>query len=269
MRVANPVESSRLSRGRSALGFSLIEVMVSTAIMVLLLSVLLPSLSNAREAARRTVCLSNMSHVGVSLFAYAADNKEAGPSIMSPLSYNRSPRNLLSVPASRVNLGTLWPRAVSDPRLFRCPSQRRYDHENDTRAMGKEYVAGSYAYAIHIPAGRSPRLGAIRHLALASDDFVAGSDHIGMGRYAHRYGYNVLYSDGSVTWYADPNESIWKRSIYWDDESDEISYDSLYSYGKAYTTQSGNTNSTGGGYGRRYDIFRAWHSFCYQQPDPF
>lgn len=267
MVVPIAISVARTRRRRPA--FSLIELLVAVAVMTLLVSILLPSLNSAREAARRTVCLSNMSHVGVSLFAYAADNKETGPAIVRPMSNNRSPRTLLSVPDASVQLGRLWPRAVSDPRLFRCPSQRRFEYEDDPRGMGRDYVAGSYAYAVHIPAGRSPRLGAIRHLALAADDFVAGEDHVGLGRYSHRQGYNVLYADGSVSWYADPDESIWKRSIYWDDESDSVNYDSFYSYGKDYVAQAGGSSYGSGGYSRRYDVFKAWHSFCYQKPDPF
>jgi len=228
--------------------------------------VLLPSLSSAREAARRTVCLSNMKHVGASLFAYAAVNREEGPSVMTPNAYNKSPRNLLSQPSRLVNLGLLWPRMISDPRLFHCPSQRRFAYGDDLRKLGEGHVAGSYAYAVHLPAGRSPRLSQIRHLALASDDFVAGSDHVGIGRYAHREGYNVLYTDGSVTWYADPDESIWKRGVYWDDESDDITYESLYHTGES--DPEGPTAGYGD-YGSRWDIFKIWRSFCYHRPDPF
>lgn len=268
MRAAKPINARH--RNARQTGFTLIELTVATAVMAVLVSVLLPSLSNAREAARRTVCLSNMKHVGASLFAYSAVNREDGPSIMTPNAYGKSPRQLLSYPQSVANLGLMWPRMVSDARLFHCPSQSRFTYASDLGRMGRDYVAGSYAYAVHLPAGRSPKLSQIRHLALASDDFVAGSDHIGIGRYSHREGYNVLYTDGSVTWYADPNESIWKRGIYWDDENDDITYEALYHGGES----AGYDPGPGGGeygdpYGRRWDIFKVWRSFCYSQPDPF
>jgi prepilin-type N-terminal cleavage/methylation domain-containing protein/prepilin-type processing-associated H-X9-DG protein len=52
-------------------GFTLIEVLVVVAIIVLLVSILLPSLSTARKRARGSVCLSNMRQLGVASHMYA------------------------------------------------------------------------------------------------------------------------------------------------------------------------------------------------------
>ena len=50
----------------------------------------------------------------------------------------------------------------------------------------------------------------------------------GYGAYAHRDGYNVLYGDGSVRWYGDPNQQI----MYWDRY---LSATSSSSYFKGYS----------------------------------
>ena len=44
-------------------GFTLIEVLVTSALMALMAGLLLPALSRARDAARRTTCKSNLHQI--------------------------------------------------------------------------------------------------------------------------------------------------------------------------------------------------------------
>jgi prepilin-type N-terminal cleavage/methylation domain-containing protein len=60
-------------------GFTLIELLVVVAIIALLISILLPSLSRARELAKRAVCASNLRGIGQGLHIYANDNREWFP----------------------------------------------------------------------------------------------------------------------------------------------------------------------------------------------
>ena len=59
--------------------FTLIELLVVIAIIALLISILLPSLSRARELSKRLVCQSNMKGIGTSCKIYANDNNERWP----------------------------------------------------------------------------------------------------------------------------------------------------------------------------------------------
>jgi len=64
---------------KSARGFTLIELLVVISIIALLIGLLLPALSRAREAARTTACLSNMGQIVRSSGMYQDDNTDAMP----------------------------------------------------------------------------------------------------------------------------------------------------------------------------------------------
>ncbi|MBI4582273.1 MAG: prepilin-type N-terminal cleavage/methylation domain-containing protein [Planctomycetes bacterium] len=64
-----------MTQFRPRRGFTLIEVLVVVAIVALLISILIPSLANARELSKRAVCLSNLSQLGVASTGYINSNK--------------------------------------------------------------------------------------------------------------------------------------------------------------------------------------------------
>ncbi|MCS6831601.1 MAG: DUF1559 domain-containing protein, partial [bacterium] len=57
--------------------FTLIELLVVIAIIAILAAILFPVFSQAREAARKSSCLSNTKQFGTGILMYAQDYDEA------------------------------------------------------------------------------------------------------------------------------------------------------------------------------------------------
>ena len=68
-----------MRRYRVNTGFTLIELLVVISIIALLIGLLLPALSSAREAGRVAKCLSNTKTFGIVLQQYFSDNEDKCP----------------------------------------------------------------------------------------------------------------------------------------------------------------------------------------------
>lgn len=193
--------------------FTLVELLVVIGIIAVLISVLLPSVAKARQAAQRVECLSNLRQVYLSFRMYAMANKDHVPLGYRAGQAKQFDSMIYSGTSQRFVLFGLFytANAMPKPEVFFCPS------ENDPRSMlGTSMnpwppaanpsinVACGYAGRPEVaipddpatPGYTLPRLLSFKNKAIFSDltSLPARVDT------RHRTGINVLYGDGSAAW---------------------------------------------------------------------
>lgn len=97
---------------RRAGGFTLIELLVVIAIIAILAAILFPVFAQAREAARKTSCTSNVKQLGLGMLMYVQDYDERFPLqfYINPIDFN-------------VLLGDLIHPYIKNYQIWRCPSR--------------------------------------------------------------------------------------------------------------------------------------------------
>lgn len=68
--MSSDMSSNRCQRDDRRDGFTILELMVSSAIIGMLMGILLPAIMWARESARRTHCINNLREIGVAMEQY-------------------------------------------------------------------------------------------------------------------------------------------------------------------------------------------------------
>lgn len=108
-------------------GFTLLELLVTIAIISTLLAIALPVMSKARDTARGVQCGSTLKQSALAMSAYVADWKERLPFIDSAIFRPDGTRDWNADPSNKALYPQEWPQVMSTYlnsfSIMRCPSQ--------------------------------------------------------------------------------------------------------------------------------------------------
>jgi prepilin-type N-terminal cleavage/methylation domain-containing protein len=218
--------------------FTLIELLVVVAIIALLISILLPSLSRARELSKRTMCAANERGVGQAFYIYAQDDPGFFPAIAQTstnpegsvhffFGLDRTTQPSTSgVPSPTVDMWAVVRANNTTPKQFICPSTPDVgDPAQDTSTYFDFYKAGNLSYGYqyqHSPKKRivgtssEPTYPVLADgnpwvkggLAAAGADITDDRNKSGHGNsfnHTNREGQNVLFQDSHVSFEKGPD----------------------------------------------------------------
>ena len=103
-------------------GFTLIELLVVISIIALLMAIIMPALSLARDHGRRAACMSNMRQVGVALVLYQTEHEKTPPKTQAVFNFASPAASPNVLKLLRPFVGATRPEAATP--VYACPSLR-------------------------------------------------------------------------------------------------------------------------------------------------
>ena len=110
--------------------FTLLELLVVIAVIGILLTLLMPSLSRARYQSRIAVCASNLKQTAVGFTTYSISNDGKFPEVLNAFDSNPWPTYVMYENGKFLNMGKLTEVGIiNTPELFYCPQNEANEQE--------------------------------------------------------------------------------------------------------------------------------------------
>ena len=126
-----------LNPSRRDHGFTLIELLVVISIIALLISILLPALNDARDAAREVVCQANLRQVSLGMQMYAQENRQFLPDSRPKYGAGQNFGYWIVTLAEQGYVTTTYEANKQRSDVFFCPADdRSMSHTGSTTRPG-------------------------------------------------------------------------------------------------------------------------------------
>ncbi|MFC1582642.1 type II secretion system protein [Planctomycetota bacterium] len=190
-------------------GFTLVELLVVIAVIMLLVALILPVMTSVRIQAKTAVCLSNMRQVGLGVQAYTLDNRGHLPGnyfVPLPTWYCWTYEDIMQTPQT----GSVFPY-VNNYKVYVCPLDIK---GNGRLSYSSPTILGNKPYGqLKEPAE------AIFLIHEAAEQFInnghreGGFANIDKGSTVHAGKVTLLYCDWhAVTWWQ--KKDFYAKDIY-------------------------------------------------------
>ena len=210
---------------RALRAFTMMDLMVSMAIISILIAILLPTVGKVRESAQKVICGSNMRQIGMGVSIYTQDNKERLPdSVFLPISRSNAASFVELHRMDTIRLaaeefpgmyGDLWDglgllyadEYITASNIFYCPSHRgnflfEDAAEDWNRLDGTSEITVNYLFRGMGPDGRRVLYNIDPTAALVTDTLRSYED------LNHQGGFNILQAGLAITWFDDVGDQI-------------------------------------------------------------
>ncbi len=181
-----PAELAR-GRRRRASGFSLIELLIVMALIIVLFTLYFSSSSKSWQIKQIAVCAKNLDNIYVALKTWSTDNNDRFPALTGPAT-------------SEPVLSLLIPRYTTGTEYFTCPGTKE-DRLPDAEPFAKRRI--SYAYYMGHTASDSATQPLLSDGQVNADPKFQGqalfsSNGKKPGANHNKFGGNVMFCDGNT-----------------------------------------------------------------------